>query len=311
LWQISPETLDKVASFIQYFDMQLSNTNWNLYKTFIVVYEAKNLHTASKILGITRSGVSHNLKELGNQLGFKLFEPHSKGVEPTTQATNIYPTIKTAVDAITAAENISQRQDNIIKMAVSNSYAEIVLQAFFKEFYQKHPDMRLEISKLENLTVIQRKQLDFIIDYKDYIDTQVFKIIDLFKVTGAFVATKDYLTRKSLSHTMTKNELFNQPIILRKEAWQEFAKYSQIKDTPQLIQSNSTDMTYSMVKDSIGIGYLTKSLIKASDNKNIVEIKINDIDFPTVWYSCGYINLSETAKIFIDELIVFAQKNFS
>ena len=109
--------------------MKQSNTNWNHYKTFITVYEVKNMHRASNILGITRSAISHNMKELGNQLGVALFTPHSKGVEPTNDAIDIYPMIKSAVESITRAESHASASGSesrsTVKKAVSAASVEI------------------------------------------------------------------------------------------------------------------------------------------------------------------------------------------
>mgnify|MGYP003297417224 CR=1 FL=1 len=47
--------------------MQFSNINYNLYKSFLVVYETKNISRAADILYISQPAVSHNIKELEKQ----------------------------------------------------------------------------------------------------------------------------------------------------------------------------------------------------------------------------------------------------
>ncbi len=44
--------------------MQFSNINYNLYKSFLVVYETKNISRAADLLYISQPAVSHNIKEL-------------------------------------------------------------------------------------------------------------------------------------------------------------------------------------------------------------------------------------------------------
>ena len=48
--------------------MQFSNINYNLYKSFLVVYETQNISRAADFLYISQPAVSHNIKELEKQL---------------------------------------------------------------------------------------------------------------------------------------------------------------------------------------------------------------------------------------------------
>ena len=285
----------------------MSNTNWNHYKTFVAVYETKNLHMASDALGITRSAISQNLKELGNQIGAPLFNAHSKGVTPTDTATEIYPLIRQATDAIATAEALVSQNDReqTVRMAVSDSSAELVIKQFLKTFMVAHPDIRLEIIK-HNHTDKLKADVDFIIDLDHYIDPTVYKKIRLFMVTSTFVATREYIKQHNLARPLTRAELFKMPIISRRAAWEDFRDRAHVTDTPAIIQSASTDMTYSMTCDGLGIGYFCREVVDIMHNPNLVNLEITDLDSFRVYFACGHTRpLSRNAKTFIDELIKF------
>lgn len=67
--------------------MKNSNVNINLYKTFLEVYELKNISKTAKKMYISQSAVSQNIKSLENQLGVTLFKKSTKGIFPTNVAT--------------------------------------------------------------------------------------------------------------------------------------------------------------------------------------------------------------------------------
>ena len=287
--------------------MQTSNVNWNLYKTFAVVFDTANLNQASRILGITRSAVSQNIKELGNQLGITLFTPHSKGVEPTKAARDLYPLVKNAVDLLSNAETLSHRLNSesksLIRFAISTSSAELFVKVYLKEFNLKYPNARFEISKRENLDLAKQKQLDFVIDVDYKIDKKDFNTIDLFSVTGAFFASKKFMATCGIGETLTLNELFKLPIISQKEVWQDFLKQAEIKTCVPVSLSGSEDTTLSMTQSGIGIGYFCKEWQRFIKDNDLIELKVVDTPMSCVKFVCGYDKtLTKLACAFIDGL---------
>jgi DNA-binding transcriptional LysR family regulator len=80
--------------------MQFSNINYNLYKSFLVVYETKNISRAAEILYISQPAVSHNIKELEKQLNIQLFYKKSNGMSATSEAEILYKYISSAFNSI-------------------------------------------------------------------------------------------------------------------------------------------------------------------------------------------------------------------
>ena len=85
--------------------MKKSNVNVNLYKTFLEVYELRNLSQTAKKLYISQSAVSQNIKSLENQLGVTLFKKSTKSVIPTNDAVLIYEDVKNAFNILFSCED--------------------------------------------------------------------------------------------------------------------------------------------------------------------------------------------------------------
>ena len=66
------------------------NTDYNLYKIFLTLYEQKSISKTASLLYVSQPAVSYNLKELESQLGYTLFYRNSKGIEPTMEANELY-----------------------------------------------------------------------------------------------------------------------------------------------------------------------------------------------------------------------------
>ncbi len=299
--------------------MLRGNTNWNLYKTFIAVYETKNMRQASEILGITRTAVSQNIKELSNQLGIKLFTAHSKGVEPTDEANSIYPKIKNAVESITIAENsvakLNDENNKTVKIALSGVSTGTLIKGYLKEFYTKYPDIRLEISQLKDLDLIKQKQVDMIIGVKDIMN-QNLKIINVYKTHPVFIVSKEFLKKHGLSNTISKEQLSKLPIIMLKDkdiVWKQENEVEESLST--ILPVTAPDMTYSMVENSIGVGISSKEALKllnATNNTDLVSLNVHDMPLNPVQFVCGYNgNLAKSARIFVDGLVESCKQQLS
>ena len=293
--------------------MKNTNTNWNLYKTFVAVYGTKNLSHASKILGISNVAVGQNIRELSNQLGVKLFTSHRKGVEPTAEADSIYPKILGAIELIADAESsmaeLSNKSKTVIKIAVSAISAEIFLKDYLKEFCIKYPEVKPEISKIED-NLAKQKQQDFIIDVK-YRIPHSFKTISLFNTSLTFIAAKAFLKKHGLSTAISKDQLLKFPIIIRKGGfWTDFCAQTGLEKVPFItLPITSADMVYSMTKNSIGIGFFSKEL-SGGNNDNLVALNVNDIPLPmAVQFVCGYNEkLTKSARAFAEGFAKFCKE---
>jgi len=288
------------------------NINWNLYKYFIAVYETKNYHRASELLGVSPSAVLQNIKELSNQLGAVLFNSKNRGVEPTNEADELYPQMKKAVNLISATENKFEKFDNestgVIKIATNSWFAKIYLNNYLKKFCSAYPKVQLEIIQSEDISLLKQKKLDCIIDIDSLFYGTDFKTIDMLgkELEYSFVASREYTKIHGLDKPITKTELSKRPIIERSVSWTNYRnKWLGADFTPLEIKIQTAEQAISMLKNSIGIACFNNLILKDLNDPDIVKLQIKDLLLPRGKLVCAYVNLTRPAKTFIDGLLKF------
>ena len=227
---------------------------------------------------------------------------------------------KQALELVIASDkNSSQsgtKSEKTVKMALSNASVELFIKYYVNEFHSKHPDIRLEISKLDEMDLEDQKQQDFVIAAKHCIP-QSFKTIDLYKGTPSFVATKDFLKKHKVSNTMSVDQLFDLPVVMRNGAgsFTNLDKQLGLEAVPTtLVSVVSSDMVYHMTQSSDYIGFFSKEVIglmKEIDKSDLVVLNIGDTVFRTFQYVFGYHgNLTESARTFIEGFSKFCESKF-
>lgn len=280
--------------------METSNTNWNLYRSFLEVYETKHLPSAAERLGIIRSAVGHNIQALSKQLGVKLFTPTKKGVEPTSEALALYPAIKKAVEIIIdserSIEEFSSSSSALIRIRIPTTIVSILFDDFLKHFNQKYPLVRFQF--YDRAT----DEADLILTFGLEIGAD-FSMLELFELNHIFIASKDFIENNQLKTHLTKAELLKLPIIAHGHSYNILQNEFGLDFTP-LVKSISAQTVFALTKNGIGIGHYYDKIFAKQNDKNMARIFIDDISLPAVKLTC-YFKKSRTtkaARVFIEEL---------
>jgi len=151
--------------------MKNFNVNINLYKTFLEVYELKNLSKTAKKMYISQSAVSQNIKSLENQLGVTLFKKSTKSIFPTNDATLIYEDVKNAFNILFNCEdkiNINKGQYiGVINIGVQSFLFNSFLVDKMISYRKLYPMIRFNIinkSTTNMLKMISDENVDFVLD---------------------------------------------------------------------------------------------------------------------------------------------------
>jgi len=290
----------------------VSNVNWNLYKYFVVVYETRNYHRAAEKLGVSPSAVLQNMKELSNQLGFALFTASRKGVEPTSDANDLYSQMKKATEIISVTENKLKAKNSggVVRIAAQSLFAKNYIYGYIKEFHAQNPTIQIEIIQSDDVNLIKQKKLDFIINWDLLFKGTDLKTLDMFNkdVTLYFVATKNYLNERGLEQNITKAELIKQPIIERSEFMSKFREHVAPDFTPTEINAQANEQIFEMVQNGLGIGLFSEFVLQSFHNPDIVRLNVTDMIIPPSRLVCAYSEtLSRPSKAFLDGLAKFCR----
>ncbi|WP_069165984.1 LysR family transcriptional regulator [Nocardia altamirensis] len=72
--------------------------DFNLIRTFVLLYEMRSVTAAADALGVSQPTVSYGLGKLRKRLGDELFVRGPGGLVPSSEAERLYPPLRTAID---------------------------------------------------------------------------------------------------------------------------------------------------------------------------------------------------------------------
>ena len=131
------------------FNMNLKETDLNLFIAFDVIYTEKNLTKAGQVLGITQPAVSNALSRLRELFGDDLFIRTSKGMIPTPVANQIIKDVRSALSLIQNTISETEKFDPSIaemtfKISIGDSSEYRLLPLLVKELAEIAPKIKVE-----------------------------------------------------------------------------------------------------------------------------------------------------------------------
>ena len=159
---------------------------FELFKTFISVYEAKNFTVAANQLLVAQSTITKRLKRLESDLDITLFRREiSKDVIPTTAAHELYPIAINFVESWKTTQNSFKHksQKTIFKIGITQSNAILLLPNLIKILEEDLTNIELKINIYDSkkiLSLVKSKNLNLGVLDQDFSDPQITKI-PLFK----------------------------------------------------------------------------------------------------------------------------------
>lgn len=275
--------------------MQFSNINYNLYKSFLVVYETGNISKAAELLYISQPAVSHNIKELEKQLGVQLFYKKSTGMNSTSEANILYKYISSAFNSIWKGEmtisDMAGLKSGIVKIGTHSYLTVLFLSNIITEFRQKFPNIKIEIickSSQELLTMLQTQNIDILIENQPIMfEKQKIEVKYLKSYSHCFIGTEKFVTNS----VVTSDMISTLPLIISSQSAEEIKLLKnavpELKLNPT-IEAGSAESVLKLVRDGNGIGYIQEEYVKNELESG--ELKKLNISFalPKLDIYCGY-----------------------
>ena len=287
--------------------------DYNLYSVFLRLCEIKNYSKTADELGYSsHQSVREKMAALAIQLNVKtLFTRTSRGVQPTTEAMELYDKIKPLMKQIGYIEKdmaeFNEQSNVAVRIGIPASLAGAKFKDFFKIFCNKYPNITIEFSDKNSLDLLSRNKIDMVIRFNYFFKNGDFKVIDLFSQELLFAATKEFLEKHNLGREITKEQLCNVPFIIRRDLLEEFESAAGIRIKPR-IKTTNNDVTFAMAQNGLGIGcYSDFGRIKYDENLEQVFVKDVKIS-KTIAVAYNKEHISKGAKAFVDELIKFCKE---
>ncbi len=288
------------------------NIDYNLYKIFLYLYEEKSISKTANKLYVSQPAISYSLKELENQLGYTLFYRNSKGIEPTTEAKELYNYISTAFNILNDAEehikNLNELNTGCIRIGLPDYLGTFFLSDIIKSFHDKFPGISFQIistssSKMQEM--LEMRKLDLVFDILPVDCKKTIKKTVLTKFQNGFAYYKGFTKNKNNSF----NELSNYPMILpgknssirlKLDEWLE----SNNSSFQTIMDCWNTNNIIDLIRNKVGIGYFIKDMVSSQYDKDNFEWISIEEELPSIDLCLLYIEDFETAatKKFINTI---------
>jgi len=285
------------------------NEDYNLYKIFVALYEEKSISKTAEKLFVSQPAISYNLKELENNVGYKLFNRTPKGIKPTAEADLLYKYIVSGLNIIDEGKmrlkELESLEDGIIKIGTPSHVGIFYVSKIIKKFKSLYPNIRIEIySRSTNrlIELFETKKLDIIIDMlpikiKDNIIKEVVNEAEF-----CFAYSKKYFDENIIK---TEKDLLKYPLILQETNSSlnrnilEFLQLKGINVVPS-ISSWTSEMTMQLIREGLGIGYFLKDILEVQPDKDDYEVITFNNSLPKI----------SICAVYNDEMLSPAEKEF-
>lgn len=264
--------------------MKNSNVNVNLYKTFLEVYELKNVSKTAKKMYISQSAVSQNIKSLENQLGVTLFKKSTKGILPTNDACLIYEDVKSAFNILFNCEdkiNINKGEHiGVINIGIQSFLFNSFLVDKMISYQKMYPMIRFNIinkSTTNMLQMLSDENVDFVLDCFPINNKNSTIIVEkIGSIENNFITSinddREYLSEDKLK--------LDKLIFPTKDSniYLEIKEHLNITDDCPIVFAGTTENVVNLVSKDIGIGNIMcdkNKINKFSDKIKVINTNFN------------------------------------
>ncbi|WP_260564621.1 LysR family transcriptional regulator [Bacillus pumilus] len=119
------------------------------YKVFLTVVECGSFTKAGEKLGLTQSGVSHNIAKLESELGVVLLRRNRNGLSLTDAGERVMPHIRQIIHHAALLEQkaalIQGMEVGIIKIGTFSSFSSKMLPQLIHRFTKVYPNIQVEL----------------------------------------------------------------------------------------------------------------------------------------------------------------------
>lgn len=295
-----------------------SNIDLNAYKTFYAVAKYESFSKAAAELYISQPAVSYSIKKLEEDLNTQLFVRLNKGIKLTDAGEKLKFYVENAFDNIIAGykelnENEKQQLSGEVNIGIHSNVGTFLLPKIVKKFVDKYPHSRINIynsTTKEMIEMFKKHQIDILILHFPIFDLDSNNIYEkkILTCDSCFFGTKKYYDAFMLSKK--RNIISEYPLLLPLKGFTTSKSLESVfKRNNVILSSNiylyTTEMTISLVKEGLGVGWTIKDCIREELENNILyEIPVK-IDLPKIEFSIAYDKktINKTALAFAECII--------
>ena len=288
-------------------------------RAFVAVAEHKQFTAAAKQVHLSQAALSIQIRDLEEELGFKLFDRHTRMVKLTDQGAELLGTVHRVLEEIDNAirhskEYLHFKRGNV-RVTAGTVISSGLLVPFMQKFMTEFPDVNVQLIDMAEQTLLsnlKQENIDFAVgtpygDSDELIRTPLF--------------TDEFQLLLTPSHPLNREEeigweqLNDYPFIalfpespIRQEIDLHFLKHGV---TPQKVFEVSFHTTVlSMVRNGLGVAVLPSNSRLLPEAEGIVyrELRGERLVRATCLFELKYRSLSPVANLFKARLVEYVSE---
>lgn len=251
-------------------------------RAFLLVAQHRNFRRAAEALFITPSGLSVVIRELENQLGFRLFDRTTRHVALTSAGVQLLGVARRTVEDLDAAtsrigRSVKEASDTL-SVGTGLLTAANVFPGAIREFHGQRPDVRVQLFDADMTTIVERIKaglLDvgfgFLKSAAGVSRTRFFR----FSLMVIQAETNTAPRRSSMTWSALKGErliLQAPPAPLRQLIDEHLAQAG--VDARSAMGLNRLDTLIAMVETGEGIGIVPSSALPVCRHRNVTMTRL-------------------------------------
>ena len=263
--------------------------NFHQLEIFVRVVEEKSFTKAAKKLYVSQPALSKSIRALEEDVGVKLFERLTQGLELTEAGKTVYSYSRDAVqyynDRIAEMRAALQPQKNILRIGIPPSAGTIYFSKVVYSFGIAHPQFDVQVTDISSRNasaLVQNDELDLGVVLLPYEDPNV-EIKCVYASEAALVVPQSHylVGREQVSFS----ELEKLPYLSVSEDYMFYdlvlSKFREAGVTPNIaFRSAQWDTLLFMTAENVGYTILEKSLVERMNNGRLKQIHLTEPEFP-------------------------------
>lgn len=258
----------------------------DLYRVFYTVAKCGSLTKAAEELYISQPAVSQAIKQLESQLGGKLFNRVSRGMELTeTGGKQMFDIVEQALKMLDSAEDRFRERRNIatgqIRIAAADTIVTHFLMRYIKKYHEIYPNVNIifkNSTTKEALDMIKSNKADIGMVNLPIYDKDVIMTGQTGIIEDIFVASDKY--KELFDKNLSLRDLPDYPVLMldgttstTKEI-NDFFDSMSIKIVPEF-EAGSIELLIEMAKNGLGIACVPRRyVLDELSKKELREVKV-------------------------------------
>lgn len=265
--------------------------------TFVHVAEQGSFSRAAERLGYSQPTISVQIRQLEQELGFRLFDRIGHAVRLTDQG---HQALRHAHQVCLLCQQMSlgsagaQTREALIRLATADSLSASLLHENFPRLRQRYPGIRLNLTTAgtnELFRLLDHNEVDLVCTLDSHIYNTNYIIAGEEKVGVHFVVGRDNpLARQEI---LTKEDLLSQDFLLTEAgmSYRRLLDEWMAKDSMEIrpvLETGRTDLICSLLELGVGISFLPDYVTEeAVARGHIVRLDAQDF-YPELWKQVLY-----------------------